>query len=282
MSAPPNALNPYQLPNEYSDKFAEQEIFDSVGINDVKRVRELLDMGVDINITDHDRGWSPIHIAASRGSKQALELLVQRGADVNVQDYRGSTALHSLIYKRYDTLALWLVRQGANIHLADKRGFSAYDNSLGWFQKELSDAASGKDEKEDEKKAAATAPQPVKSPDMTPQISTPAEEVLKVFLKNNSYKSIRVTKDDTAADLAAKMAAKLNMTDSEKYFDVIEVIKEENKYLALGDNILRLKAKWPVIFGKSGNETLLHCHFLVAVKRSAPTEIHQAFEAAST
>lgn len=55
----------------------------------------------------------------------------------NMQDNRGSTVLHSLIYKRYDTLALWLVRQGANIHLQDKRGFSPFDNALGWFQKEL-------------------------------------------------------------------------------------------------------------------------------------------------
>lgn len=264
--------------NDYLDPFAEHELFDAVGINDVKRTRELLDCGIDINITDFDKGWSPIHVAASRGSKQALELLVQRGADVNVQDNRGSTALHSLIYKRYDALALWLVRQGANIHLADKRGFSPYDNALGWFQKELADAASGKDEEKKEKVALSPTPVAEKKPDAT---STPAEEVLKVYLKNNSYKSIKVTRDDSAADLAAKMAAKLNMTDSEKSFDVIEVIKEEHKYLAAGDNILRLKSKWPIIFGKSGNETHLHCHFLIAVKRSAPPEIHQAYEAAS-
>ena len=71
--------------NEYLDPFAEHELFDAVGINDVKRVRELLDCGIDINLQDHDKGWSPIHVAAARGSKQALELLVQRGADINVQ-----------------------------------------------------------------------------------------------------------------------------------------------------------------------------------------------------
>jgi len=269
---------PSQRPlyQDHSDAFAEHEIFDAVGVNDVKRVRELLDCGVDINIQDFDKGWTPLHVAAARGAKQAMELLVQRGCDVNVQDNRGSTPLHSLIYKRYDNLALWLVKQGANIHQADKRGFSPYDNSLGWFQKELSDAAAGKEEKV-EKVALTPAPTAPKQDNIT----TPQEEVLKIYLKNNSYKSIKVTRDDSATDLARKMAAKLNMSENDKYFEVIEVVKDIQKFLAPGDNILRLRAKWPVIFGKAGNETHLHCKFLVAVKRGAPSEVHQMFDAAS-
>jgi len=264
------------LYQEHSDAFAEHEIFDAVGLNDVKRVRELLDCGVDINIQDFDKGWTPLHVAASRGSKQTMELLVQRGCDLNVQDNRGSTTLHSLIYKRYDNLALWLVKMGANIHLADKRGFTPYDNALGWFQKELTEAAAGKPEGEE--KIALTPAASAPKPD---NVTVPAEEVLKIYLKNNSYKSIRVSREDSANDLAKKMAAKLNMIENDKYFDVIEVIKEEQRYLAAGDNILRMRAKWPVIFGKSGNETQLHCHFLVAVKRSAPPEVHQMFDTAS-
>jgi ankyrin repeat protein len=73
------------LYQEHSDAFAEHEIFDAVGMNDVKRVRELLDCGVDINVQDYDKGWTPLHVAASRGSKQAMELLVQRGCDLNAQ-----------------------------------------------------------------------------------------------------------------------------------------------------------------------------------------------------
>ncbi len=57
---------------EKSDIFSESEIFDSVGVNDIKRTRELLDCGIDINIQDFDKGWTPLHVAASRGSKQGL------------------------------------------------------------------------------------------------------------------------------------------------------------------------------------------------------------------
>lgn len=38
------------LYQDHSEVFPEAEIFDAVGLNDVKRVRELLDSGVDINI----------------------------------------------------------------------------------------------------------------------------------------------------------------------------------------------------------------------------------------
>ena len=54
--------------------------------------------------------------------------------------------------------------------------------------------------------------------------------MLKIFLKNNSYKSIKVNREDSAMDLARKMAAKLNMSENDKYFDVIELVKEERMY----------------------------------------------------
>lgn len=48
MAAPTSPAKP--LYQDHSEVFPESEIFDAVGLNDVKRVRELLDSGVDINI----------------------------------------------------------------------------------------------------------------------------------------------------------------------------------------------------------------------------------------
>ena len=39
-----------------------------------------------------------------------------------------------------------------------------------------------------------------------------------------------MSREDSAIDLAKKMAAKLNMIENDKYFDVIEIIKEERMY----------------------------------------------------
>lgn len=257
--------------------YSEAEIFDAAGNNDVDRMRELLDSGMDINMYDYDKGWTPLHVAASRGGKQVIELLVQRGAEINCQDNRGSTPLHSLIYKRFDTVALWYVKNGGDLHLKDKRGFSPRDNALEWFQKEL-DAAAEMFGKEEEEKAEA----PIVVPPPRKEMSTgiPAEEVLKVYLKNNSYKSIKVLRDDTAAELVKKMVSKLNMSEHERHFEVIEHIKNEDRHLLSSESVLKSKSKWPMIFGASGNETNLHCHFIVTLKRGAPPEVHSMFEQA--
>jgi len=119
---------------------SDHEIFDAVAHNNIKRVREMLDMGVNINIREHDHKCTPLQVAAARGSRQAVEFLVQRGADINAQDDRGSTALHSLVFKRFDLLALWMVRQGADLHIKDRKNFSPRDFALDWFQKELDEA----------------------------------------------------------------------------------------------------------------------------------------------
>lgn len=46
-------------------------------------------------------------------------------------------------------------------------------------------------------------------------------------------------------------------------------IKIERKFQG-GELILAAKSKWPLIFGKSGNETDQHCYFLVSLKQGSP------------
>jgi ankyrin repeat protein len=100
-------------------------------------VKELIDAGMDVNARDFDREDTALHLAAAKGQKEVIEILVANGADVNAQNNRGQTALHSLVKKRFDLLALWLVRQGADINLEDDKNCSARDFALSWFQQEL-------------------------------------------------------------------------------------------------------------------------------------------------
>jgi hypothetical protein len=41
-----------------------------------------------------------------------------------------------------------------------------------------------------------------------------------------------------------------------------------------------VKAKWPIIFGKSGNETDQHCKFTCVVRKGAPMEVQEKYHAA--
>lgn len=47
----------------------EYEIFAAARDNNVKKVRELLDAGVDINVHDLDRHQTPLHLACAHGCK---------------------------------------------------------------------------------------------------------------------------------------------------------------------------------------------------------------------
>lgn len=63
-------------------------------------VRFLLDHGVDVTARDPDGGGTALHVAAYRGSAGLVELLIGRGAPVNVNDDRHGTpplvwALHA-------------------------------------------------------------------------------------------------------------------------------------------------------------------------------------------
>ncbi len=65
--------------------------------------------------------------------------MVERGADVNAQNHRGETALHEAVKLKFNEMALWVVKHGADIHLENFRGYSPYDLALPWLQKELRD-----------------------------------------------------------------------------------------------------------------------------------------------
>ena len=60
---------------------------------DLEGITELLDDGSDVNFRDID-GRSALHIAACQGRTDVVELLLQRGAEVDVQDRWCSTVMH--------------------------------------------------------------------------------------------------------------------------------------------------------------------------------------------
>lgn len=58
----------------------------------VPQVRDLLDSGLPIDVTDRDRRTA-LHLAAARGHLEVARLLLDRGADINATDRMGGTPL---------------------------------------------------------------------------------------------------------------------------------------------------------------------------------------------
>jgi ankyrin repeat protein len=68
-------------------------IHDAVKNGNIDEVQWQLDAGVDVN-EESSKGLTPLHYAASAGHNDIVELLIERGANVNATDSgKGATPL---------------------------------------------------------------------------------------------------------------------------------------------------------------------------------------------
>lgn len=80
----------------------------------------LLDKGADVNIADI-RGSTPLHRAASKGVLPIVKLLIERNdVKINFKDAYGSTPLHLACEEDREQAALLLVEHGADIDAKDR------------------------------------------------------------------------------------------------------------------------------------------------------------------
>ena len=80
--------------------------------------------GVDIISVRNIERQTLLHKAAGYGRNSLLTYLIERGADVNVQDREGQAPLHYASNHAHRTIAKKLVETGANVNLLDYKGWS--------------------------------------------------------------------------------------------------------------------------------------------------------------
>lgn len=88
--------------------------------------RLLLEHGADVNIEDFGQ-CTPLHWASNNGDIEMVELLLAYGAKVNVQDMAESTPLHEAVRKANLTLVKRLLAEGADPYLKDVSWQSPFD-----------------------------------------------------------------------------------------------------------------------------------------------------------
>ena len=94
--------------------------------NDVAIVRHMLDLSLDINLTDND-GWTALQTAAENDCDKVIPVLLVAGADVDERDKYGKTPLMVAVNRKAVSSAEALVAGGANPTLADNSGTTSIE-----------------------------------------------------------------------------------------------------------------------------------------------------------
>ncbi len=87
----------------------------------LRDARTLIAAGAEIDVAD-EKGRTALHYAAETGSEAMIALLLLAGADVGVLDGQGDTPLHLAVGKGFDPAARALLEAGADPNLRNDKG----------------------------------------------------------------------------------------------------------------------------------------------------------------
>ena len=88
-------------------------------------IETLIRYGADINIQDR-YGVTALNFSAIYGDFDVVDLLLYYGADIDMKSYDGTTPLMAAIWSGYDDIADLLIQNGANLEARDNEGFSPF------------------------------------------------------------------------------------------------------------------------------------------------------------
>ena len=100
------------------------ELIDASNIGDEKKVKELLETDININIKDDD-GYTALTHAVYGGYLKCVKLLIKKGANVNIKDNNGYTALMEATTHGYIEIVKFLLENDADPNIRDNKGYTA-------------------------------------------------------------------------------------------------------------------------------------------------------------
>jgi len=111
-------------------------------------IEHLLQKGADVKYRNAHDGLTGLHYAISCGSADVAKLLINKGAEINIADNKGTTPLMLAVQKNSLPVAKLLLEKGADVNLRDKSKKTAMSYAGGFFSKkkdmiQLLDSAGG-------------------------------------------------------------------------------------------------------------------------------------------
>lgn len=104
----------------------EYNLMEAVSSGDLEQMRELIDLGAEVNQKQPPFDQAPIIIAPLKGV-EVVKLLLENAADVNAMDEAHNTALiNAALYGNLDAVTL-LLKNAADIKIVNKDGIDAIE-----------------------------------------------------------------------------------------------------------------------------------------------------------
>ena len=101
----------------------EHKLIDSIKQKNILEIKKYIHEGADINaIYDEKEGVTPLHIACTMEFVEAVKLLIQHHANLNIQDYRDETPLYKAAEKNNVEIVTLLLESGAEVNTKDYYG----------------------------------------------------------------------------------------------------------------------------------------------------------------
>ena len=100
--------------------FGEENPLMSTSRNGKKECLELLiRKGAIVNVGNMFNGYTPLMCASQEGNSECLKVLLDTGADVNAVSNQGETAIYFAVNKGYANCVDMLIQGGADVHIVN-------------------------------------------------------------------------------------------------------------------------------------------------------------------
>ncbi|MCV9386421.1 ankyrin repeat domain-containing protein [Reichenbachiella ulvae] len=119
--------------NDTGVKAPDIDIHTATITGNIDAIKQHIAAGSNLNEKDPFGGSSPLITAAVFGQNEVAKLLIEAGADLNIQNNEGSTALISAAFFCRPEMVQMLIKAGADPNIRNKYGATANESVMGPF-----------------------------------------------------------------------------------------------------------------------------------------------------
>ena len=108
-----------------TDSDIHKKLYDASSGGDDTLVRELLTAGADPDKYKDSNGFTALIVAVNRGNDSIVSILIQHGANPNIQNKYENTALHNAALNGNNEVITTLIKAGADLNIQNDEGKTA-------------------------------------------------------------------------------------------------------------------------------------------------------------